>query len=180
MSILRKKIEVKPGVPDYIKNNLTIWRPLHLAICAAFSELTQLPWETGNVEVRIGELKELQSDLPETGLCFSYGEAGEAASSIDESYLLSILDLILFKPVIQSFDTELGDLFSAIYDKSEDSFRQLERALKLEDVGLAKDVGPWNEVTLLIQKVEDELSKADKVKVKNCKSCCRNLPYDCC
>ena len=192
MSILRKKIEVKPGVPDYIKNNLTIWRPLHLAICAAFSELTQLPWETGNVEVRIGELKELQSDLPETGLCFSYGEAGEAgevgtllahfesrfaaqvttrslemqASSIDESYLLSILDLILFKPVIQSFDTELGDLFSAIYDKSEDSFRQLERALKLEDVGLAKDVGPWNEVTLLIQKVEDELSKADKAKVK--------------
>lgn len=191
MAILRKKLDVKPGLPDHIKNNLTIWRSLHLAICAAFSELTEMSWEAGKVEINFGELKALQSALPDTGLCFSYGDAEGPgtllayyeprfaaqvtarsleiqADVVDETYVPGMLDLILFKPVIQSFDTELGDIFAATYNIPDDRLRQLEQAHNLEDIGLAKDVGVWNEVTFYIQQAEDINSKsgADKAKSK--------------
>ncbi|MDB2438727.1 hypothetical protein N9W89_08440 [Hellea sp.] len=194
MGLLRKKLDVKSGIPDHIINNLKIWHPLHSAICAAFSELTQMAWETGRVDVKSGELKELKSALPETGLGFSYSVSDHPATLlahyesrfaaqvttrslemqakvIDETYKPTKLDLILFRPIVQGFDIALGDLFSATFANISENLKQSERSLNLQDIELADDKGVWNEVTFIVQQSEDHTkTKLDTKKTETKKA----------
>ncbi len=182
MSILRKKLNVKPSLPDHIKNSIAIWRPLHLAICAAFSDLTQRPWEPCRIELGLGELKELQSGLPERGLCFGYGDAEEGCiilslydaefaawatsrslaivgGPVGSDYLTSTLDLMLFKPVAEAFQTQLRALFAAAQKDSGEIFKQIGQKLSPKEFELPKDIGVWNNITFNIQQAEDEITK---------------------
>ena len=138
MSVLRKKLDVKRDLPDHIKNSVTLWEPLHNALCGGFSELTKSTWEVGLAEVKVGMLSELLSDLSQKGLYYGYGgeESGltfmtyydvDFASLVthssldiegaapDGSYEPSKLDLLLFKSVAKSVNIEFWNLFKDIY-----------------------------------------------------------------
>ena len=192
MSIIRKKLSAKRELPDFIKNSLTLWAPLHNAFCDRLGELTQSSWEVVLSDIKIDALPELISALPEQGLYFGYGDkecgvsfityydAGFAEKvtrsalemkkgPVDDNYKIGKLDLLLFKPVTEKFNIELGTLFENTYEDFSTSasalFEEVERGLTTEDINNVADDIIWNEVTLSVQPVQKEPDKTQNAEV---------------
>lgn len=174
MSLLRKKMEREPGLPDHIKNNVKVWQPLHLAVCDMFSSLTQMAWEPRRVDIDFGDLKSLQNDVAEAGLKFGYGDTNDESSmlvhfdrkfaahvttrSLDmsaggeiEQYRPELLDILLFKPVSDALEDEISKLFSVLRRSATGGIRQNNKGLKLNEFAFARGMGLWNKVTFSIK-----------------------------
>lgn len=174
MSLLRKKMEREPGIPDHIKNNVKVWQPLHLAVCDMFSALTQMAWEPRHVDIDFGDLKTLQNNVSAPGLKFGYGDTNNESSmlvhfdrrfaahvttrSLDmsadgeiESHKPELLDILLFKPVAQALEEELSKLFSVIRRSATGGIRQNGKGLKINDFELVRGLGLWNKVSFTVK-----------------------------
>ncbi len=57
MSLLRQKLDIKPGLSDIIKGNTAIWKSLHEGLSKVVSELMQTVFEPSSIEVESGGLK---------------------------------------------------------------------------------------------------------------------------
>lgn len=170
MSLLRKKIDREPGLPDHIKNNVKVWQPLHLAVCDMFSSLTQTTWEPRNVDVEFGDLKALQNEISEPGLKFGYGDTNDISTmlvhfdrrfaahvttrSLDmsengeiENHRPELLDLLLFKPIAKALEDDIAKLFSVLRRSATGGIRQNNKGLKITEFELARGMGLWNKVT---------------------------------
>ncbi|MEP6342127.1 MAG: hypothetical protein ABJ275_02345 [Maricaulaceae bacterium] len=138
MSILQKKLDLKPELPDHIKDSVALWSSLHSVFCDNFSELSQSSWEVARAEIKVAPIVELISGLPKQGLYFGYGEKEGQTSyityydeafaekvtksaldiqktEVNEAHKMGKLDLILFKPVADSLNVEFWKMFNDIY-----------------------------------------------------------------
>ena len=176
MSLLRKKLDLEPRLPDHIKNGVGIWRNLHLAICDVFSSLTQDSWERADVEVTYGDLKALRADLPPHGLSFGFGNVegmcgllvhfegefsarvtsqslGSEANAPEAGYEPNLLDLLLLKPLADCCEEELNKLFVSGFGARKTSLRQIGQGLSPQMFDMPRGISLWNEVTFLIKKM---------------------------
>ncbi len=176
MSLLRKKLDLEPRLPDHIKNGVGVWRNLHLSLCDMFSSLTQTAWEPSNVDVTYGDLKALRADLAPRGLSFGYGNVegvcgllihfdgafsaritskslGTDNTGADETYEPSLLDLLLLKPMSDTCEEELNNLFSSGFGARKTRLRQIGQGLSPQMLEMPRGISIWNEITLLIKKM---------------------------
>ena len=189
MSLLRQKLDIKPGLSDIIKGNTAIWKSLHEGLSKVVSELMQTVFEPGSIEVESGGLKSFLRKMPEHGLYFGYGgvegqcrllacfdsniAAGIAAEALsmsetaaEEVYIPQMLDLLLFKPANEALDLEFKTIFDAILQTPTFQYGAMGQHLSVEPFEFPLDEEDWNEFTFTMKAVVNEAKKDIKNKGK--------------
>ena len=178
MSVLRNKIYRESGLPDTIKDALSVWKPLHCAISDCLAELAGGEW----VPLPLGVVqvggKVLFSNYPEEGLAFGFVTSdsqvpvfahfdksfaamissmalGVSAPKVDDEYGLQMLDLILFKPVRDVIISEFaGLLASAGYNNSKLLLKS--QGLSVSSVEVDRGLGAMIEFTFPVKRLASE------------------------
>lgn len=168
MDILKRKTRREPGLPDYLSGQSTVWSNLHIATCDVMSGLTGGNWKPVERDIEQGDIKSLIQALPPTGLFFGFSNAldtfpvfmyfdgllSACATSTslaspceldEDSYEPELLDVLLFKPLVEIAMEELNKLLiSTISTRME--IRQVWEGVSSRDIQLPRGTSVWNDV----------------------------------